>query len=321
MSEHEFAPFIRALGKGPRGRRDLSAHEAFDAMTAIIEQRVTQAQLGAFLMLLRVKEESIDELTGFVRAIEAKREPTDTQYDISWSTYSGKRKQPHWFLLAAAALSSRYTIALHGGSEHTPERIYTQHLCHQLDIPIQTPGDQPSSLVYIPLSESNPTLDRLLMLRDEFGLRSPLNSVLRLHTPVDASTSVMSVFHPNYAEKHQHAARQLKRRASLVFKGDAGEAEIRPTANTTVFIQRSTILTTDIISRRIPLSARIERAPSASELAAQWHHDLRDYGYHAVLATMTAVLMAHEGWSQDTASGIANEIWSNRDRNRFKSAL
>jgi anthranilate phosphoribosyltransferase len=131
----------------------------------------------------------------------------------------------------------------------------------------------------------------------------------------------MSVFHPNYAEKHQHAARQLKRRASLVFKGDAGEAEIRPTANTTVFIQRSTILTTDIISRRIPLSARIERAPSTSELVAQWHHDLHDYGYHAVLATMTAVLMAHEGWSQDTASGIANEIWSNRDRNRFKSTL
>ena len=321
MSEHEFAPFIRALGKGQRGRRDLSQQEAFDAMTAIIEQRVTQAQLGAFLMLLRVKEETIDELTGFVRAIEAKREPTVAKYDISWSTYSGKRKQPHWFLLAAAALSSRYTVALHGGSEHTPERIYTHHLCSQLGIPIRTPGDEPSSLVYLPLAACNATLDRLLMLRDEFGLRSPLNSALRLHTPVDASTTVLSVFHPNYAEKHQDAARRLERRASIVFKGDAGEAEIRPTANTTVFIQRSTKLTSKILSRRIPLSARIERAPSAAELVTQWHNDLNDYGYHAVLSTMIAVLMAHEGCSQDTASSIADEIWSNRDRNRFKSTL
>lgn len=66
--EHPFAQYIRILGKGKTGSRSLNQQEAFDAFSMILNQQVEDVQLGAFLMLLRVKEESVDELIGFVQA-------------------------------------------------------------------------------------------------------------------------------------------------------------------------------------------------------------------------------------------------------------
>ncbi len=66
--EHPFAPYVRILGKGKRGSRSLTFAEAQHAFGLILDGEVLDVQLGAFLMLLRVKEESADELAGFVTA-------------------------------------------------------------------------------------------------------------------------------------------------------------------------------------------------------------------------------------------------------------
>ena len=56
--EHPFAPFVRILGKGKRGARNLTRAEAREAMGMLLDEKVEDTQLGAFLMLLRHKEES-----------------------------------------------------------------------------------------------------------------------------------------------------------------------------------------------------------------------------------------------------------------------
>jgi len=68
-AEHAFAPYVRALGKGKLGSRSLRQDEAFDAISMILQQQVEPEQLGAFLMLLRVKKETLAELAGFVAAV------------------------------------------------------------------------------------------------------------------------------------------------------------------------------------------------------------------------------------------------------------
>ena len=64
MSEHPFAPYVRTLGRGKRARRSLTREEAADAMAMILRGEAEPAQVGAFLMLLRVKEETTEELAG-----------------------------------------------------------------------------------------------------------------------------------------------------------------------------------------------------------------------------------------------------------------
>ena len=80
-NEHPFAPFVRILGKGKTGSRALTREEARTAMGMILRGEVKEVQLGAFLMLLRVKEESAEELTGFV---EAARATINAPTDIPW---------------------------------------------------------------------------------------------------------------------------------------------------------------------------------------------------------------------------------------------
>ena len=56
--EHPFAGYIRTLGKGKHGSRSLSQDEAHRAMQMILAGEAEPIQLGAFLMLMRVKEET-----------------------------------------------------------------------------------------------------------------------------------------------------------------------------------------------------------------------------------------------------------------------
>jgi anthranilate phosphoribosyltransferase len=66
FTPHPFARFIAILGRGRNLSRALTVEEAEEAMSMILAGEVLPEQLGAFLMLLRMKEESASELAGFV---------------------------------------------------------------------------------------------------------------------------------------------------------------------------------------------------------------------------------------------------------------
>ena len=111
-TEHAFALYVRALGKGKLGSRSLSQDEDFDAMSIILQQQVEPEQLGAFLMLLRVKEETPAELAGFVAAVRSFHNYSSAQIpgiavDIDWSSYAGKKRHLPWFLLSALTLAGQ----------------------------------------------------------------------------------------------------------------------------------------------------------------------------------------------------------------------
>ena len=67
--EHPFAQFVRILGKGKRGARNLTREEAREAMGMLLDEKVEDTQLGAFLMLLRFRGEDAEEITGMVQAV------------------------------------------------------------------------------------------------------------------------------------------------------------------------------------------------------------------------------------------------------------
>ena len=88
-AEHPFAEFVRILGKGKRGARGLTREEARTAMTLLLEGKVEDTQLGAFLMLLRHKEESAEELAGFTEALRAHLQPLPS----TWTGLAHVRRQ------------------------------------------------------------------------------------------------------------------------------------------------------------------------------------------------------------------------------------
>ena len=72
MNPHAFSPFVRLLGRGKTLSRGLDANEAETAFGMILDGEALPEQIGAFLMLLRMKEETGAEIAGFVRAARAR---------------------------------------------------------------------------------------------------------------------------------------------------------------------------------------------------------------------------------------------------------
>ena len=138
-SPHPFARFIQILGRGKSLTRALTMAEAKEAMGLIVAGDVLPEQLGAFLMLLRVKEESPEEIAGFVQAArEAMALPSPLpKVDLDWSSYAGKRRQLPWFILAALLLARNgMRVFMHGGEGHTAGRVYTSEALARLGIPV-----------------------------------------------------------------------------------------------------------------------------------------------------------------------------------------
>ena len=190
-AELNFAHLVRTLGRGRKGSRSLTRDESRFAMNEIWAGRETPAQLGALLMLMRVKEETPEELAGMLEAARASMPAWQGgPRMIDWPAYAGKRRQPSWYVLAARALAQAgYPILMHGGGEHTAGRQYARQACEALNIPVATSWQQAQSLsrdeplVYCALEHFAPKLSHIIDMKAELGLRSPVNTLVRHLNP------------------------------------------------------------------------------------------------------------------------------------------
>ena len=133
--DHEFAQFLRTIGRGPQLSRPLDRAEAPAALRLVLEGRVDPVQLGAFPLVLRYRGETPEELAGM---IEAAREtfsgtppgtpaggtpaggtpagpPAGPVADLDWPSYADRHRQQPWFVLAARLRAvNGVTVLMHG---------------------------------------------------------------------------------------------------------------------------------------------------------------------------------------------------------------
>ncbi|AUX84732.1 glycosyl transferase family protein [Acinetobacter sp. ACNIH2] len=319
--EHPFAQFVRIVGKGKNGARSLTYDEAYQAFKMILNDEVLDVQLGAFLMLLRVKEESVDELAGFVQATRDTLNFKALDVDLDWSSYAGKRKHYPWFLLAALTLAHHgYKIVMHGASGHTLNRVYTEQVLEYLGFPICQNQDeveqqlQQHNFAYLPLEVISPILSELIALRNVMGLRSPIHTLARLINPFNAKATLQAIFHPAYRSSHQQAAFKLGYQNSAVIKGEGGEFERNPDAKTLICgIKDGELYEYELpklTENRSPVEEELDLAVFKSVWQGQQHHE---YGETAVIETMGIALYTMGVCeSYPNAMLKAKELWLNR---------
>ncbi len=137
QEQHPFAKYVAILARGKTKQRHLTVDEAIQSMKMILDGDALPEQIGAFLMLLRLKEEAPEEIAGFTLGSRATFDLPDgiPGVDIDWSSYAGKRIQLPWFILAALALAGAgYRVFMHGTDGHTAGRVYTEETLRQLGI-------------------------------------------------------------------------------------------------------------------------------------------------------------------------------------------
>lgn len=319
-----FSEYIQLIGRGRNSGGTLTIDQAKDAMTLVLNKQVLPEQLGAFLMLLRVREETPEELTGFIQACREKLVPHtfDTQVDIDVACYAGKRRQLPWFLLSAACLvHAGKKVFIHGTQELESKRLYVTNMIHELGLnPSHSLASinqsmQQTGAAYADIEVFHRPLFDLLQLRSVLGLRSCANTLARLLNPSGAGCSIQGVHHRHVDIKHSKVNEAFVDQVSLVFRGDGGDPEIKPLDPTELFITQNGETNRLTINQDESSWAMKQDLTDTSALLDLWHNDAnQDYGLKALLSTLCAYLITCESLSVEAAQVRALELWHSRPR-------
>jgi anthranilate phosphoribosyltransferase len=327
VPEHPFAEYIRILGKGKKGSRPLTQDEAYQAMTMILRGAVLPVQLGAFLMLMRVKEETPEELAGFVQAVRDSLPLTNFSVDLDWSSYAGKRRHLPWFLLSALLLAQNgVRVVMHGSEGHTTGRLYTEIMLPYLGLTAATSMNEVAQQLeqhnfsYIALKQFCPKLHNIIELRPLLGLRSPVHTLVRLINPFNATHSIQGIFHPGYRPVHQQASALLGDQHTAVLKGEGGETERNPDVECLVqSVQQGEMLDetwSALFTHRHVKDEQLD----PKHLALVWQGKLdNEYAVATIIGTAAvAVRLLAKVNNQLEAETLAKEYWINRNINVFE---
>ncbi|HEY9148118.1 MAG TPA: glycosyl transferase family protein [Gammaproteobacteria bacterium] len=331
QEEHAFAQYVRILGKGRNGSRGLTADEAYEAMRMIMSDEVEPIQLGAFLMLMRVKEETPEEVAAAVKAIrESLKVPANApKVDLDWSSYAGKKRILPWYLLATLLMAENgIRIFMHGAGGHTAGRIYTKDILPQLGVPVAKSIDEAASQLqennfsYLDLEHMSPKLYEIIELRPLLGLRSPVHTIARMLNPFDAENVMQGIFHPGYRPTHQEAGVLLGIPHMSVIKGEGGEIERNPDQE--LLIQG--VHNGEMIDEEWPaMFAKRHVRPDemhVADLNAVWSGEKSDeYGEAAIIGTVAVALYTMgKANSREEAEAQASTMWAARNKARFSNA-
>ncbi|WP_240415704.1 anthranilate phosphoribosyltransferase [Paenibacillus periandrae] len=234
--------YLKEVGRGKRGARDLTYEESLEAAEQIMNLRATPAQIGAFFMAERIKMESVEELEAFVKVCReaAYREPIQEGIDCA-GPYDGRNKSffatfAVSFLLAAAGLP----VTLHGTASLPPKWGVTLHdilleagitINERTRVEIVTAAKD-TGILYVPAESWCPPLKELRPIREQLGMRTVLNTAEKL---IDYSCSpylVFGVYHNTVFDRLSRLTTQLKYRKSLIVQGTEGSEDLfidRPT--------------------------------------------------------------------------------------------
>ncbi len=321
-SNDNFTPYIRTVARGAHLSRSLTESEAEDAMGHILSGAVTPEQLGAFLMVLRYRKESPDELAGFVRA--ARRhfpKPKNTNAELDWPSYADRHRQLPYFVLAAKLLAANgIRVLMHGLAGAGPAA--TRHALSAVGLPLAVSFDtarqqlDDTNFAYLPLETFCPPLQALFDLRALFGLRSAVNTFARMLNPGAAACQVQGVFHPTYIDTHIESERRLELPKTVVFKGGGGEVQRNPEKSCRVaMLTNGTVSEEDwsplISNSRYPWR---DEALDPVRLSALWRGEWQAPEPEAAVTGTAAIALKLLGRSATMAGAeaLASDMWQAR---------
>jgi len=202
------ASYIKVIGRGRDGARALDRAQALDLMSQVLDGRVSDLEVGAFALAMRIKGETIGEFAGFLDAAEARCIAIRTDRPtVVLPSYNGSRRLPNLTALLAMLLAQHDVPVLVHGPTHDPTRVTTATIFHNLGLTCANDGDdvaaawQRSEPAFIRTEALCPPLARLLAVREVVGVRNSGHTVAKLLSACTGAPTlrVVNHTHPEYA--------------------------------------------------------------------------------------------------------------------------
>jgi len=223
-----FKKYIKAVGTGPKGNRELEELEIIDAIEQILENKVTQAQIGAFLIAWRTKLETDGELYATVKALKKYMKFTKIENSLELGySFDGRVKNPFLFPLYENILKEFHeknkdikplNLVISGDFVQPAKNGLTTK-------DIFTTLDKGQYVHYFDRLEYLKELSDLTQVRQELGLRTVFNTVEKLLNPALSEYGVTTAFHKPYVKKYLMMFKEYYEEV-LVVKAAEGSPEV-----------------------------------------------------------------------------------------------
>ena len=230
------AQYIKVIGRGSDGARSLDIEQARDLMAQVLDGQVTDLEVGAFALAMRIKGETVDELLGFLQATQARCLAIHSdQPVVVIPSYNGARRLPNLTPLLAMRLAQEGARVLVHGPRYDPTRVTSAEIFQALGLPaVANVANihehwQRREPAFIATDTLSPSLQKLLDVRWVVGLRNSGHTVAKLLQPIKGAPALRlsSHTHPEFgkllSDLAEHSAADL-----MLLRGTEGEAVADP---------------------------------------------------------------------------------------------
>lgn len=230
------APYLREIGRGAAGARPLRTDQAHDLMGRLLDGQLTDLEIGAFAIAMRMKGETIDELQGFVQALHERLVPLPSDEPvIAIASYNGARRLPNLVPLLALRLARVGIRVLVHGPLLDPNRVTSAQVFQAMGFVPATSATgaalawRACGCAFVPTAVLSPGLDRLLAVRRTIGLRNSGHTIAKMMCPVQGAPCLrlLSHTHPEFGQLIAAYAARSGAHMGLL-RGTEGEAVADP---------------------------------------------------------------------------------------------
>mgnify|MGYP005842100479 CR=1 FL=1 len=221
----------------------LLPEEAHAAMSAIMEGEATPVQIAGFLVAMRIKGETVTEVTEFARAMRARALAVHTSRRPLVDTCGTGGDTIKTFNVSTAAAfvaaGAGVAVAKHGNRSVT-SRCGSADVLEALGVPFDLPPDQVARCVdeigigFMFAPVFHPAMKHAAPVRRELGIRTIFNALGPLTNPAHAEAQVLGVYRPELTELHAGVLRNLGCRRAFVVHGVGGLDELSVVGETRV---------------------------------------------------------------------------------------
>ena len=223
-----------AIGKLSR-RLDLTEPEAEAAMDEIMTGMATPAQIGGYLMALRFKGETIDEITGSARSMRRAANHPPVHKDNLVDTCGTGGDGAHTFHISTTAAfvvaGAGLPVAKHG-NRSVSSRSGSADVLGALGVALDLTTDQVGACIdeigigFLFALAFHPAMKYAIGPRRELAVRTLFNILGPLTNPAGAKRQVMGVYAPELTEPLARVLQQLGGEAAFVVHGADGLDEL-----------------------------------------------------------------------------------------------
>ncbi len=308
-------PFLAKAADGTA----LTAREAEDAFTVIMSGEATSAQIAGLLMALRVRGETVDEITGAVRAMRAKMLPVTAPAGAIDVVGTGGDGSGTYNVSTGAALvvaGCGVPVAKHGNralssKSGAADVLTTLGVNLDADLPLVERAIAEAGIGFLMAPRHHTAMKHVMPARVEMGIRTIFNILGPLSNPAGVKRQFTGVFSRQWVEPLAQVLKNLGSEACWVVHGEDGLDELTTTGPSFVAQLKDGAVTTFTVTPAdagLPTARPEDLKGGSPAVNAQAIRDLvagQKGPYRDIVLFNAAAALVVAGKVDDLASGVA----------------